>query len=674
MATKTDILLVSEVGDLDIEAAAAEGEPKKLRKFSMTAYTGGAMRLPGYSYPVVVDLSGMTVNTQSRPILMGHDHAQIVGHTERVDVAAKSIKVAGVISGIGDAARQVVELADNRFPWQASIGAAVDVQPEYVAAGSTVRVNGRSFAGPVYVARKTTLREVSFVALGADDHASATVAASLTESETMGFEAWLAAKGFDASSLSDDQQGVLRAAYDAEQQPAEPPVEPQPVQASAQDDIHAYRAAVAAEAARVADIRAICAQYNGPTVDVNGQKVSLEVHAIQAGWDRNQTELSAMKASRPAAPAIHSGTADVSSRVLEAAVCRAGKLSNLEASYDAQTLEAVDRMYGQRGIGLQELLLEAAYRNGFVGRPKAIQTETRSVLQAAFTTHEVSGILSNIANKFLLASFNSIESTWRRIAKVSSVSDFKTVTRYRLTGDAVFEQVGADGQLKHGTMDEESFTISAKTYGKIFGITREHLINDDLNAISEELPRRLGRGAALKLNKVFWTAFLANSTFFTADNGNYQEGATTALSIDALTAAELLFLDQTDPDGDPLSISPRTLLVPNALSVTASQLMTALEVRDTNSNKQYMTRNPHAGKYEVVRSSYLTDSTTAWYLLADPNDLPVIEVAFLNGQETPVVEHADADFDQLGIQMRGYFDFGVGLQDYRGGVKSKGAA
>jgi hypothetical protein len=50
----------------------------------------------------------------------------------------------------------------------------------------------------------------------------------------------------------------------------------------------------------------------------------------------------------------------------------------------------------------------------------------------------------------------------------------------------------------------------------------------------------------------------------------------------------------------------------------------------------------------------------------------VIEVAFLNGQESPTIETAEADFNVLGIQMRGYHDFGCALQDPRGGTKSKG--
>ena len=62
-------------------------------------------------------------------------------------------------------------------------------------------------------------------------------------------------------------------------------------------------------------------------------------------------------------------------------------------------------------------------------------------------------------------------------------------------------------------------------------------------------------------------------------------------------------------------------------------------------------------------TKYTGNSQKAWYLLSDPNDLPVIEVAFLNGQESPTIESAEADFKYLGIQMRGYHDFGVALQD-----------
>ncbi|MFO0903698.1 MAG: hypothetical protein U0939_11900 [Pirellulales bacterium] len=124
-------------------------------------------------------------------------------------------------------------------------------------------------------------------------------------------------------------------------------------------------------------------------------------------------------------------------------------------------------------------------------------------------------------------------------------------------------------------------------------------------------------------------------------------------------------MDQVDSDGKPIGVLPAILLVPTALSALGSQLFKSLELRDTTAATKFPVANPHQGKFRVEVSRYLGNasypgnSTKAFYLLSDPNDLPVIEVAFLNGQESPTIETADADFNVLGVQMRGYHDFGV---------------
>jgi hypothetical protein len=103
-------------------------------------------------------------------------------------------------------------------------------------------------------------------------------------------------------------------------------------------------------------------------------------------------------------------------------------------------------------------------------------------------------------------------------------------------------------------------------------------------------------------------------------------------------------------------------------------------MRDNTPNARVPITNPHTGKFRVEVSRYLSNSnyvgnsSKAWYLLSDPNDLPLIEVAFLNGQEAPTIETAEADFNVLGVQMRGYHDFGASLQDTRAAIKSKGEA
>jgi hypothetical protein len=168
--------------------------------------------------------------------------------------------------------------------------------------------------------------------------------------------------------------------------------------------------------------------------------------------------------------------------------------------------------------------------------------------------------------------------------------------------------------------------------------------------------------------------FLDNSTFFTAARTNVST-ATGALTTAGLAATETIFMSLTDPDGLPLGVSPKILLVPTAQKTTALQLMTSENLKGSTDGPD---GNVWRNRFRVESSPYMHNSTytgysaLAWYMLADPAELPVIEIVALNGNVMPVVETADADFNVLGIQMRGYSDVGVALQEYRGGVRADG--
>lgn len=724
-------LALGEATPLELDAAPSEGTSGP-RSFTMLAYTGGAMRPRGFMLPVVVDLSGLDVPSQSRPILMSHDSDKLLGHTTEIVTSGRNIRVKGVLSGPERHVTDVLQAAANGFPWQASIGASIE-QLVYVDEGEKVQANGRTFTGPLYLVRKGRLNEISVVPLGGDDRTYTKVAAAAAdqptidvvrqrgtspEGNTMGFEQWLQARGFNRDELTEDQINVLRAAFDAEQQrptnppaagsnppptsppvqaggtgnppghpPQNPPASPQQTLPTPGDLIASLRQQQAAEIRRCEEIRQICAQYNRPQIEVeaNGQRVtvSLEAHAVEQGWDRDRTELEAMRRTRPAAAAIHvaGGHGVPWQQVLTAAAMQATRLPTAayEGELTDQVLQAAHTRF--RGtIGLQELFIEAAVANGYQGpRRMRGQGEVRSVLEAAYSTHDISGILSNIGNKHLMQAFSAVEQSWSEIAARRNVSDYKTHTTYRMTGDLKFLPLGNDGEIKHAEAGETSYTNQADVFARMLALTIKDIVNDDLGALLA-LPTRMGRGAAIALNEVFWKTFMDNAGFFSSGNNNYADGAGTALSIDALTQAELLFYDQTDEDGNPLGVAPEILLVPNALFVTATNLMASLEIRDTTANKKAPTDNPHAGKFRVVRSSYLSNSslsgnsTKAWYLLANPAALAAIEVAFLNGVETPTIESADADFNTLGIQMRGHYSFGVAKQEPRAGVKMKGEA
>lgn len=694
-----DFCIVEAEGTSDFRLieAADEGEGPAAdgpRRFTMTAYTGGKLQLPNFAYPVVVDLSGLRIPAKSRPILRDHNTARIVGHTEAIEIGAGSIKLSGRISASNKHAREVAASSDNGFPWQASIGASAS-KVAFVDQGETVEVNGRRLSGPLYVARQSALREVSFVALGADERTSAQLAATAT-AHTIGvtdmdFEAWLNERGFQVGDLDERQTVSLQAMFDRESIAAADDedgetiaVEPAAtVPVESHDAVAQLRAELAAETQRINAIRKIC----------GGRHAEIEAEAIGGGWDAAQTELAVIRADRPHGPAIHSENGDVYfAEGIEAALCMsAGNISEQQCGglFSDRAMEAALGKELQ-GIGLHFLMhsvIRAAgqhVRAGLVDNNfiRAAMSADR-MLQASggFSTISLSGILSNVANKTMLASFESVDNVLGRIAAQADANDFKQVTSYRMTGIGEFKKVGPDGEIQHGTLGEETFQNQVETYGTMLSLNRQMMINDDLGAFLR-LPRIIGRQSAVKLQKVGFSLLLANGgSFFSAGNNNYFEGADTNLQISSLTTAEQMFFDQKDENGDPVSITPGVLLVPTSLKTIADQLYNDVGVNETTTaNKPKPNRNPHAGKFRPVATPWLNaqslsgSSGTAWYLLGDPTDAAVIEVIYLRGRRTPVIESEETAFNTLGMQWRGYFDFGVALQEKRAGVKSKGAA
>jgi len=312
-------------------------------------------------------------------------------------------------------------------------------------------------------------------------------------------------------------------------------------------------------------------------------------------------------------------------------------------------------------------------------------------LQAAggFSTISISGILGNVANKTMIAGYEAQETIHQHIAAPRSHTDFKVWTRYRLDSTGAFKKVGADGELQHVGMDEASFTNQLDTFGALIALTRQMMINDDLDAF-QQIPSFIGRMAAVKREEEFFVLLLSNpSNFFHADNGNLLTGAGSVLGIPSLSDAKELFRNQVDSNGKPILSSPRILLTPTTLETEGDDLMQETIIRvglDTSDAKQTL-RNPHAGTLSQRTSPYLnntsiTDSNgeaitgqsdTAWYLFADPAVRAAIGMASLNGRRLPTIESDETDFNTLGMQWRGYDDFGVGMEDPVAAVKSNGA-
>ena len=590
-----------------IQAAEGDSMPAG-KKFRIVAYTGAQIRQGWSREPVVIDMAGMQLPA-TVPVVLGHDYTlgSILGQG-RPFIEAGQLIVEGEILAQNPNAEQVAALAAAGYQFQASVGADVRRHQKIDAEGVT-QVNGSAHVGPVRIVKASALREVSFVTLGADAATSVAIAAEADEE----------------SSMADN----------ATQTPAEEPIVAAAVEATA---------SVAVETKPEVDHTSVIAE------------LTKKVETME--------KLIATRDERPAAPAVHMAQPTARTpEVIEAAFALQGGLPNVEKQYDAKTLEAAAKI--QRTTSLGEVLLSAAEEGGYTGSRRISAATLRPILAAAWATHSISGILSATVNKFLLAGFNGVEGSWRSISSVRSVNDFKTLTSYRLNGGFKFEKVANGGELKNAGASDESRTISADTYGIMTSVTRTDLINDDLGALTA-VPQRIGRGGALKLNDVFWASFQDDSAFFTTARNNKKNTAG-ALSLANLKAIATMFRKLKDADGNPVAVDPRVLLVPADLELAAAEIMgSSLLVGGSSAAPD---RNVLAGRYQVVSTSYLS-SAEDYYLLASPADLPVMEVAFLNGVQSPIVETAEADFNTLGVQMRGYFDFGVAKAEYLAGVKA----
>ena len=549
----------------------ADGQSGGNPKFSLVGYTGRAIRQAWSRTPLVVDLAGMDTTSQPIAVMLGHqydiDHA--VGQASDVVNSGTDLTVATEVIGESPEVAKAVTLARKGWRFQASIGADVG-RIENIAAGESVEVNGRQFAGPISVVRASTLREVSIVLFGADAATSAAIAAEAND-------------------------GGFPMADHATQKPDE-------VKASAEATA---KVAVEAKAPEAVTPPA-------PSVDLGAIKAEL---LEQLRKEVKAEALADIRADRPSAPAVHVVAKPAETdELLVASICLAGNLPGVDKQFGERTLEAAHK---RRNMGLQEMLLRAAKANGYQGDAyKLTDGNLRDVLRASFgsSTHSIANVVGTAYGKFLLNGYTSVESVWDRISMIRPVSDFKAVTGVRVNGGFTFEEVGPAGELKSAEATDEARSFGAKSYGRISAISRRDIINDDLGALTV-VPTRLGRGAALRFNTNFWTEFQAsNATYFERATA----GAGNALSLTSLKAAVSAYRKVTDADGSPLSVAPAMLLLPPELEIAGAELMGSALIHGTSGAAP--STNVLAGRYQVVSSVYLSSAST-WWLVANPGDL-----------------------------------------------------
>lgn len=624
------------------EVPAKDGD--KPVKCVGVAYSGGSFHQWWSSLPCYVDLKGMKLAEQVC-LMYNHDYDPEC-RLGVVDVKnnGKTLEIEGEFDTGNKLAKSIIR-AGKKFNWQLSIGCSND-KVERIPENQTETLNGQTINGPALVVRDSTLREVSVVALGADMKTGMEIKASLMAPE-------IDEEPEEEPTVEDTQATVENA-------PEATETAPENIETTAGQTTAAEIATEETETTETITTE--------EEITMN-EELEAKLNAIVDGISKLNERVEATEsklnaqASRPAPEIVVQNNDDIATAdVLQAAVEQA---MGIEVA-DTKAAEIADKKYhGQ--MGLRQLYTECAHAGGWNGYiNNGNLGEAVNAIKANFSNIALPGILSNAVNKRIKAGFEYAEDAWRQIAEITSVSDYKKFSTYALNAKGDYEEVPNGGTIQSGELAETSYDNQLKRYGLMFSIDEMDIINDDMGAINTRA-FQFGRKASLKLNKVLWTLFQNDGSFFTAGNNNI---VTSAGALNAENLAKLVkaFRKQTDANGDILGYEPKILLVPSALEVEAQKLYNDMEIRDNTASKQYLVGNPWRNKFIPVASAYL-ESDDDYYLLADPTIAATVQVAFLNGQQAPVVESNPTSFDTFGISYRGKFSFGVAFADAKAGVK-----
>ncbi len=286
-------------------------------------------------------------------------------------------------------------------------------------------------------------------------------------------------------------------------------------------------------------------------------------------------------------------------------------------------------------------------------------------------TSDFVNILSNIANKFLRKGYEAAPRTFTSWARQESINDFRAVTRVQLSDGPKLENVAEGGEFKRGTLTDGAESYRLVTVGKILAITRQAIINDDVQAFTR-IPQLFSTSGAQYESDAVYDIITSNALMadgkgiFHADHKNLTSTGT-VISQTSLGVARTMMRKQTAPQGTVLNLSPAILLVPAALETVANNMVSNNYVAATQADQ-----NQFGGLRVVVEPRLDIANDKSWYLIAESSMIDTVEYAYLSGNSGVYLE-SRVGFDVDGVELKARLDFGAKAIDYRGMYKNVGA-
>lgn len=359
----------------------------------------------------------------------------------------------------------------------------------------------------------------------------------------------------------------------------------------------------------------------------------------------------------PAGQHIYAGNGNFTGDgIRQALMVRAGyEERQKDNAYNSMTLRELARMsLTERGVGV------ASYN-------------PMQMVGMAFThsTSDFGNILIDVSNKSILQGWEEAPETFEEWTRKGQLSDFKTAHRVGMGGFQSLRKVREGAEYKYVTTGDKQATIALATYGELFSITRQAIINDDLNMLTD-IPMKLGRAAKATIADLVYLILTTNPKM-TTDNTplfDSKHGNLTSGGIDVANLDKARQMMRTQKEGERhLNIRPAFILVPTSLESTTNQVIRSSSVKGADINAGII--NPVKDFATVIAEPRLDDaSTKAWYLAA-AQGTDTIEVAYLSGMDTPYIDQQEG-FTSDGVTTKVRIDAGVAPVDHRGLVKSSG--
>ena len=311
-----------------------------------------------------------------------------------------------------------------------------------------------------------------------------------------------------------------------------------------------------------------------------------------------------------------------------------------ERSREFRALSLVEMARGYlRNVGIPGV--ETLGRNevaNLVLVPQRLQQRYGSIALAQ-STGDFPYILEDAIRKSLRIAYAEAPLTWNAWARRTTNPDFKTIKRVALSEAPDLTERPEGGDLQYVTLSESRETYVLVEYAQAMRLTRQAIINDDLDAFGR-IPQLQAGGAARKEDDVAYAVITGNAALadsialFHASHSNLATGAG-APSTTTLNAAYSAIGNQTGPKGGELNLAPKFILAPLQMFGTVMQLLgSTVDPSATAANVKNVWQN---GLTPVFNSRLGSNSTTAWYVLADYNQVDTVEMCFLEGEQVPVL-------------------------------------